>query len=240
MLFIRSVLIGGLAFALLEIAPIGASCQSDKPGDNTWQNRRQQADSLIQRAFKRFVLQDFTGNVQLLKEAATKDPNDPSVSRELCEAYQWTNELDLAEGACQRSIKLDPNPLSYNLLGLVFLAKEDYKQAAKVFEKATTANSQVPVVIRYNLLWALLGANQYEQAVSSAKQLIQLSGNDPSAMRFGYETLGIAYTRLRQEERAHEAFGKANLKSCQTVRDKKSKLELVCDPDYAISQGEGN
>jgi hypothetical protein len=81
---------------------------------------------------------------------------------------------------------------------------------------------------------------QYEQAVSSAKQLIQLSGNDPSAMRFGYETPGIAYTRLRQEERAHEAFGKANLKSCQTVRDKKSKLELVCDQDYAISQGEGN
>jgi Flp pilus assembly protein TadD len=239
MSFIRSVLVGGFAFALLEIASIGAFCQSVKHDDNKWQNRQQQADLLIQRAFKRFALKDFKGSVQLLKEAATIDPNDPSVSRKLCEAYQWTNELDLAEGACQRSIKLDPNPLSYNLLGLVFLAKQDYKQAAKVFEKAT-ADSEVPVVVRYNLLWALLGAEQYEQAVASAKQIIQLGGSDPSAMKFGYEALGIAYSKLHQEEQAHDAFGKASLQSCQIVRDKRSKLQLVCDRDYADSQAEGN
>jgi len=171
MSFIRSVLVGACAFAL-EIASIGAFCQSVKHDDNKWQNRQHQADLLIQRAFKRFALKDFKGSVQLLKEAATIDPNDPSVSRKLCEAYQWTNELDLAEGACERNIKLDPNPLSYNLLGLAFLAKEDYKQAGKVFENGTTANSQVPVVIPCNLLWVLIGSEQYEQTVSSANQLI--------------------------------------------------------------------
>jgi Tfp pilus assembly protein PilF len=221
------LLVVGFASAVFGLASIAAFCQSPKHDDGGSQSKRQQADSLIQKALERFGAEDFKGNVQLLKEAATIDPTNPRVWWKLCEAYQLTDELNLAIEACQHNIKLDPGGLSYNSLGLVYLAQKDYAQAAKAFEKAT-ADSEVPPIVHQNLLWALFGSKQYGQAVLSAKRLIKISADNPATVKLGYEMLGVAYNKVGQEKQAQEAFGKADVKSCLLDHDEKGDQRLDC------------
>lgn len=144
-------LLTGFVLTIVGIASIGAACQSPKHDAESPQSKRQQADSLIQKALERFAAEDFKGNVQLLKQAATIDPTNPRVWWKLCEAYQLTDEMNLAIESCQHNIKLDPSPLSHNSLGLVYLAQKDYQQAAVAFEKATT-DSEVPFMVLENYL----------------------------------------------------------------------------------------
>lgn len=223
----RSLLVG-LASTAFAIGSLVAFCQSTKRDGNapSTESKRQQADALIQKALERFAAEDFKGNVQLLKEAAAIDPTNPRVWWKLCEAYQLTDEMTLAIQACQQNIKLDPSPLSYNSVGLVYLAQKDYEQAAKAFEKAT-ADAE-PAIIHQNLLWALFGSKQYEKAVSSAKRLIEASGDDPANLKLGYEMLGVAYNKVGQEKQAQEAFDRAGFKSCQLGHDEKGDQRLDC------------
>jgi Tfp pilus assembly protein PilF len=223
----RSLLVG-FASTAFAMAPLVALCQSNKCDGNapSSETKRQQADALIRKALERFATEDFKGNVQLLKEAAAIDPTNPRVWWKLCEAYQLTDEMPLAIQACQQNLKLDPSPLPYNSLGLVYLAQKDYEQAAKAFEKATT--DPEPAIIHQNLLWALLGSKQYEKAVPSAKGLIEAGGDDPATVKLGYEMLGVAYNKVGQEKQAQDAFDRAGVKSCQLGHNEKGDQRLDC------------
>jgi len=159
-----------------------------------------QADALIQKALERFAAEDFKGNVQLLKEAATIDPTNPRVWWKLCEAYQLTDEMNLAIDACKRNIEINPDGVSHNSLGLVYLAQKDYAHAVPEFEKAT-ADSATPPIIYQNLVFALTGSKQYEKAALAAERMIKASAGDPSNVKSGYELLLWALFDSKQYEK---------------------------------------
>jgi tetratricopeptide (TPR) repeat protein len=194
---------------------------------------RAKADELIGDAGKKLAMGDFNANVQILKDAANVDPTNPRVWWKLCEGYQLTEELDPAIAACKRNIDINPDGISYNSLGLVYLAKKDYPNAVGALAKAVK-DSQIPQV-HNNFVWALLRAQQYEKAIPEVQRLIELSADNRSELTSALEALGATYIKLGQMDKAKEAFARVhkvepglNINTCDLRPDNKGDLNLDC------------
>ncbi len=195
--------------------------------------KRDQADRLISKAGEKLAEGNDKENVSLLKDAAQLDPSNRRVWWKLCEGYQFTGELDLAVSACKRNIEINPSGISYNSLGLVYLAQKDYLQASTAFEIAAKG-SQIPG-IHGNLVWALAGSGQYQKAISAAQRMAEVSATDPADLGAAYQMLGTIYLKLGQREKAEESFDKLrkvnpswDYKTCEMTTDNKDELHLTC------------
>jgi len=205
-----------------------ASC-----GGLTEKWNRAKADDLISDAGEKFAANDFKGNVQLLTEAARIDPSNPRVWWKLCEGYQLTEEFDLAIAACHRNIDLRGDASDYNSLGLAYMAKHDYQNAALAFEKSV---KQSPDRIFYsNFVWSLKCAHQFDKAVPAAQQLVELSAGDTSELTSALESLGAIFVELGQVDKANETFAKVhvadpkrNINTCRLKTDNKGDLSVEC------------
>lgn len=176
---------------LLCFGLVGCGAFADK-----W--NRAKADDLISKAEK---ANDLRGNVQLLANAARIDPTNPKVWWKSCEGYQSTNELELAIAACKRNIHLHPNDgLSYNSLGLAYMASKDYARAADAFETAVAKSPQPELYGNY--VWALRSSGQYEKAITASERMVETSANDASETTSALQTLTGAYLAVRQYENA--------------------------------------
>jgi Flp pilus assembly protein TadD len=184
-----------------------ALCQSPQHHETSSPSNRAQADALIQKALQKLATENFKGNVQLLKEAATIDPTNPRVWWKLCEAYQLTDEMNLAIDACKRNIEISPDGVSHNSLGLVYLAQKDYAHAVPEFEKAT-ADSAADTFVYQNLVFALTGSKQYEKAALSAERMIEVSTGDRSNVKSGYELLLWALFDSKQYDKMALSAGR--------------------------------
>ncbi len=208
-----------IAVPALVTVLLSAGCSQTSNAENG--SKQERAEALIQRAGKSFADSDFRKNLDLLKEAAATDPQNIRVWWKLCEAYQLTEELDLAVKACEQQLTLHPSSISHNGLGLVYLAKKDYAKAASEFEKAAS-DSDVPV-IHSNYVWSLLCSKQYAKAVPASLRLLEFSKDSDA-----YARLGVAYAGTGQSDAARNAFQKAGWKSCEMEKDEKYDLVLRC------------
>jgi len=194
---------------------------------------RAKAEALIRDAEKKLAADDLKGNVEFLNEAARIDPTNPRVWWKLCEGYQLTEEFDLAIAACQRNVDLRGNAIDYNSLGLAYMAKRDYPNAALAFEKSV---KQSPDQISYsNFVWSLESAHQYDKAAQAAQRWVELSAGDPSELTSALENLGAILVELGRADEAKEAFAKVhetdskrNIKTCRLKRDQKGDVSVVC------------
>lgn len=187
---------------------------------------------MIEEASKKFSTGDYKENVRLLKEASNTDPTNPRVWWKLCQGYQFTEQFDLAIAACKRQIEITGDFTYYNSLGLAYMAKKDYADAVSAFEKAVDPQNPGP---NRDLVWALLGAQQYERALPETQRLVEGGGGDPSERIFGLETLGAIYAKLGQTKKAQEVFAKIpktdsgqNVKTCELKTDTQGDLRVVC------------
>jgi tetratricopeptide (TPR) repeat protein len=212
-----------LLFALLVLG-----CQSGAQSSN-----RAKAEDLIRQAGTKFSESDFKGNVQLLKSAANIDPTNPRVWWKLCEGYQLTDELDLAIDACKRNIEIHPDGISYNSLGLAYMAKKDYPNAVSAFEKST---KDFRSAVSYsNLVWSLECAQQYEKAIIATQEWVRLSAGDSASQTQALQNLGAIYEKLGQMDKAKDAYAtlhkidsKQNIKTCELKTDSKGSLGVNC------------
>jgi tetratricopeptide (TPR) repeat protein len=210
---------------------VGCSADFGRTVSNEW--RRHRADALIAQATNS---DDYKENVRLLKEATKEDPSYPRAWSRLCEAYQLTEELDLAEDACKHEIGVEDagSGPGHNSLGLVYLAKKDYVAAADQFGLAVE-KSKIPI-IHYNFVWALMVSRQYEKAVPAAQTMIEVSANDPKNLQTAYEFLAAAYRALGQRIKEREIIGKIgsldptmkNIRSCEMKPSEKGEMNLFC------------
>ena len=135
-----------------------------------------------------------------------------------------------------RAISSQPDGLSYNSLGLVYLTRKDYVGAAESFQVAVRS-SQVPQV-HSNLVWALLASEQYERAIPASERLIGLLAREDERikkdeLKIAYQELGFAYQKLGQATKAQAAYAEVNridpqwqFHSCEMKTDAKGDLTI--------------
>jgi Tfp pilus assembly protein PilF len=230
--FLRSFLTS--AFVLIVAASSG--CQIS----NT-DSKNEAAETLIRQAAASFAAGDFRKNADLLKQAADTDSNNRKVWWKLCEAYQLTNELDLAVKACKQELSLRPSSSSHNGLGLVYLAKKDWPQAAFEFEKAA-GDSNISQ-IHSNYVWALLESKQFERAIPAAQRLVEVSKTDPPELKTtqsAYHYLAIAYMKTGRADKAQEAVRSGYGADClMEVGDKPEDSMVRCKDGSSVKKNVG-
>jgi tetratricopeptide (TPR) repeat protein len=195
---------------------------------------RARADDLITDAGEKFVANDLKGNVQLLKDAARIDPTNPRVWWKLCEGYQLIEEPDLAIAACTQNVELHPtDSISYNSLGLAYMAKKDCPNAVSAFEKATKDSHSA--LLYGNLVWSLECTQQYEKAIIAAQECVRFSADNSALQTQAFQSLGAIYVKLGQMDKAKETFAtlhkidsKQNIKTCELKTDGKGDLSVSC------------
>lgn len=131
------------------------------------------------------------------QQAVQLDPVNDQAYSHLAEAYQNLNQIDKAEETYKRSISVRPEFWrGYSSLGAFYFAQAEYDKAQAMFEKAVAIK---PDSYRnyVNLGGALLYEGKGEDATRAFEKSIAIR---PSYQ--GYESLAVAYFRLRKFDQA--------------------------------------
>ena len=90
---------------------------------------------------------------------------------------------------------------SYNNLGVIHAQRQEYAQAANLFEQAARWDAKIPALDKN---WALASfrANAYTQAIVPLERLLQRNANDAETRQM----LGVSYFMMDQFGKAAEVF----------------------------------
>jgi Tfp pilus assembly protein PilF len=192
-----------IVFVLIPAAST-SECQNSKADSNL-----ETSETPVQQAAASLEAGDLRKNEDLLKQAAHKDPNNPKVWRDLCRAYQHTEDLNRAMKAGRHALSLDQSWSTHSGLAMVYRKKNNYRKAADELEKAIadtdlSPDSALREILLDEYVWALFHSNQYERAIPAAKRLVEVSWE--LTLQDAYRTLAIAYMKTGQREKAQEAI----------------------------------
>jgi tetratricopeptide (TPR) repeat protein len=129
-------------------------------------------DRLIaERAFHDIQSGDFKSARKLLRAGVQQFPKDVELWNLLGIAETELNDPDLAQGAFERGLRLDPQSISlHENLGLLFYRRGDYETASKSLSQAVALGSSNPGV-RFSLAAAKLRTGQENEALAELRAL---------------------------------------------------------------------
>jgi tetratricopeptide (TPR) repeat protein len=138
--------------------------------------------------------------VEQFLQATQLDPTNDQAYWHLAEAYQNLNQLEKAEETLKRSISVRPDYWrGYSRLGVFYFGQAEYQKAQAMFEKAVSLRTNNYVDYK-NLGAVLLYEDRDEEAVRALENSVAIR---PS---YGaYQNMGVAYSHLRQFDRAAES-----------------------------------
>lgn len=146
-----------------------------------------------------------TDGVREYLRALAMRPNDREANLNLATAYLQLNEPAQALPYAQKAVKVDPdNGAGRVNLGAVLGALDRHQEAVTEYEAAAELMDLSPQLL---LNWAdSLGKIQrHQEAVNTLERLLQIEPTGPNAV-IAYERLGSSFFRLRQYEKALDAF----------------------------------
>ncbi len=138
------------------------------------------------------------------QQAVQLDPVNDQAYHHLAEAYQNLNQIDKAEETYKREISVRPESWrGYSSLGVFYVNQAEYDKAQAMFEKAVAVKPDI-----YRNYSNLGGTLLYEGKDDEATRLLEKSiAIRPSYQ--AYESLAVAYFRLRKFDQAARTTQKA-------------------------------
>lgn len=154
----------------------------------------------------------------------TKDPLKTEEHIRLARIYETKGEMELAAEEYKKALEQDKaNPLAYFGLGNISHKKGSYEDAEAFYKKALqNANTGDPQTAMFynNLSWIYIEANRnLQEAEKLAEQATILDAENCIYL----DTLGVAYTKLKEYAKAEDALSAA-LKNAQ---DDKAALKYI-------------
>ena len=135
-------------------------------------------------------------------DAALKlDPNYPECLSNFAQSLKELGNLEIAFKAIDHAHHLEPKNSYYlNVKGEIYLAKIDYENAQKTFDKAIFVDNYTPA--RINLSTALKQLGNYEQAKICLQSVIKDEPNNSEA----HNHLGVLQEQLGEFDLAATSF----------------------------------
>jgi tetratricopeptide (TPR) repeat protein len=149
-----------------------------------------------------FAAQNQHKQAALSFDAALKiEPNFPECLSNFAQSLKELGNLDIALKAIEHANHLDPKSSYYlNVKGEIYLAKIDYENAQKTFDKAISVDNYTPA--RINLSTTLKQLDNYEKAKTCLQAVIKDEPNNSEA----HNHLGVLQEQLGEFDLAATSF----------------------------------
>ncbi len=173
----------------------------------------------------------YNKTINLLQEGRKYFPNDSDLLLMLSNSYIGANKIEVAMDAFKTGVAHEPNNKFYRYnYGVLLLGAKDYAKAAEEFEKAVEIdpnyqNAVFNLAVTYVKWGADLAkasqeksdanantaadtsyAEKYRKAIPYLEKSVQMRPDDAST----WELLGRVYTALGNQDKAKNAFDKAD------------------------------
>lgn len=161
------------------------------------------AEAIFQRAAAALKSEDYPSAERGFQTVLKLEPRNVGAMGNLGVIYSRTRRFSQAIGIYRRALRIAPGEkfLSTNL-GLAYVRQEQYAAALPIFEKLAADSSNLQA--QELLATCRLALGQYEPALAVLRPLLAAEPGNPSALSM----LGVALTRLKRTDEAHEAFAK--------------------------------
>jgi tetratricopeptide (TPR) repeat protein len=220
---------GELAFAILFLASAALPAAKVRQ------------DATLDEARRAYEASDYAKAVQVLQEAATKDPKNGNIQLLLAKCYLELQERDAAIRSAEKAVALDPqNSVFHEWLGRAYGEKADHtgwfsamslaKKTRKEFQTAVELDSRnfsaVQALIEFDCSAPGIVGGGEEKAHPYIKELMEL---DPAE---GHYAAGNCRRQKKDFAAADEEFTKA-------LESRPKSPELIYDiGDYALKRGQ--
>jgi adenylate cyclase len=139
--------------------------------------------------------------VELGKKAVALDESNSTVHAHLAFPYLYLRELDKAIEEAEKAVSLGPNnAVAYFALGSALFIAGRYQEAVPMLQKSLRlspipVHSQVLGILANSYIWL----DQYEEAITTYKKVLQFYGSDHLMAHLG---LAAAYALSGREKEA--------------------------------------
>lgn len=174
-----------------------------RPGDST-------AHSEL--GYLRYLDDDIAGAIQSYRQATALRPNSAGLWSTLGALYFYAENVEEADRALDRSMKIEPTDGALNNLGNLRFHQGDYAGAAELFQRATRLGTgdfliwgNLGDALRANPATVDEAAAAYLKAAAMAQPYLELKPNDARAVA----ALGWYSANLDEGQRARELVARA-------------------------------
>ena len=163
--------------------------------------------------------------IEVLKEGWKNYPNSNKILLVLSNAYISSGNLSDAMLAFKAGVDADPENKAYRYnYGVLLLNAEKYEEAAEQFKKAVDIDpSYTNALYNLGLTYARWGGKLREKAIESGSESEEFKQKFQEAIPFlvkfleiepedvnGWDLLGRVYLNVNDQEKAKDAFDKAD------------------------------
>ncbi len=143
------------------------------------------------------------GALEVFKKAIWLNPYEPLYYAALGDAYYRIGLVDFAIDELKKSVRMRAQHFPYYLLGVIYIEKNDFKQAIYALTKAVALNPK-DIEMREKLGYCYFQEELFEEALQAYQKIYNLDSNSSNAIYF----IASCYDKLHDIKRAHYFYKK--------------------------------
>lgn len=150
--------------------------------------------------------QDWRNDFTLYQSAVQAYPNSAKMQHTYADELAQRGQFASAENAYKKALAIREDGLTWNNLGNLYAAQEDFRAAAWAYEQAVEAN---PLYVEAWMNWGLtaMRAQNVDEAIAAFEKATELAPKNPEA----HYNLGIAYNEIGATQKSIWAYEQAIL-----------------------------
>jgi len=208
-----------------------------------WQSRVAAQDPPMDAAKQSYEMGDYNKAIEILKSAATKEPNNGAIQLLLTRAYLESNQIENAVNSAEKAVAIDPkNSFYHQWLGEAYGAKADHASMLSAYSWARKTQKEFEAAVQLN-----------ERNFDGAQDLIEYDCTAPSIVGGGEDKAQPLIQKLMSLDAAEGHFGAgvckavkkdytgADAEYAKALESKPKTADRIYDiGDYFLQRGQGD